>query len=64
MLSASTKPSAALVMTDAVVDAVAAGVSVTGPPVWATVIVNPGKSARPVKVFEVDVFVCKTPFLV
>ena len=46
------------------VDTVAAGVSVTGPPVDDTVITKPGKSARSWKVFEVDVAVVATPSLV
>ncbi len=45
------------VMTEAPVTVVADGVNVTGPPVAETVIVIPGKSARPVKVLELEVTV-------
>jgi hypothetical protein len=64
VFNALTRLDAADFITEASVTVVADGVNVTGPPVADTVIVIPGKSLRPVKVFEFDVTVCRTLFLV
>ena len=65
MFKAVTRFWAAVVITVEVDEVVALGVTVAVPAVTPdTVIVNPGKSARPEKVFELDVCVTVALFLV